>query len=148
MKERIKIILLVIAAILVLALIAVVSVRIYHNAQKFHVPGQNERQMVEPDVHSWMTVEEIAAKYETSTSAVFEAFNIQPESGDDKLTLRDLKNKYGKSRDEMLQGLDKIITSSGPPPGPPPDSSSEHSPGPGSDSSTAPGPATDKGSSP
>ena len=128
MKKHWKAILLVIAALIVLALIFALSIRIYHNAQGFHLPGPEDRQMGEPNIHSWMTVEEVASKYETTPDAVFQAFNITPEAGDERLSLRKLKEKYGKTREEMQAGLDQIITSSGPPPGPDTDAPKEITP--------------------
>lgn len=159
MKQQWKTVLLVVAALIVLALIALLSVRIYHSAQGFHLPGPEDRHMGERDMHSWMTVEEVASKYKTTPEAVFAAFSISPEAGDEKLTLRSLKDKYGKSREEMQKGLETIINSAGPPPGEPPDQNGngssqepadQNSPGqsdkdPGKDSGNQPPPANDKG---
>lgn len=133
MKHYWKTAILIIAALIVLALIAVLSVRIFHSAQGFHLPGPEDRHMGERDIHSWMTVEEVAARYNTTPEAVFAAFCIDPEPGDEHLSLRRLKDKYGKSRTEMMTCLDKIKNGSNSKPGEPggeqPEESSRGKPG-------------------
>lgn len=107
MSRRIKIIFL--AALL--ALLAFLIIRqvlvIKGSLQEGHFLKRGENTSL--SVHKWMTVAEIAEKCHLSEKDVFDALQINPEKGDEKLSLRALSKKYSIQPEEMKANLQKII---------------------------------------
>jgi len=55
-----------------------------------------------------MNVEEVARCYQVTTTEVFIALDIDPVPGDEKLSLKDLGNKYHKTGPEMENAFNRL----------------------------------------
>ncbi|MDF9409534.1 hypothetical protein L7E55_14405 [Pelotomaculum isophthalicicum JI] len=109
MNRRLKFFLLIGLIILLTLLIFRQSAIIYHNLHQVELPHNRSRQSSYLQTQKWMTVSEIAQKYNVSEKDVFEALQINPEQGDEKLSLRALRNKYNKSPSEMQSNLRQLL---------------------------------------
>lgn len=105
MKRPVKIALLVVIAILLAGALFWQSLQIRSLYKGVGKPTIENRELGDLHIHNWMTPEEIAQKYGIPVSRVFEALNIEPQPGDEKLPLQQLKGKYHKSREDMRRGL-------------------------------------------
>jgi len=105
MQRTAKITLLVVIAILLTGALFWKSVQIRRLYQGVGKPTLENRDRSDLHIHNWMTPEEIAQKYGIPVIRVFEALNIEPQPGDEKLPLQKLKEKYHKSRDDIRRGL-------------------------------------------
>lgn len=104
------------ALILLLLLIGILIVRqtvgIYHSFRQVKFPTHERREENRPNIHSWMTVSEVADQYGITGEEVFEYLGITPQPGDDKLTLRALREKYEINPDEMQRSLKRMMDNS------------------------------------
>lgn len=110
MKRPVKITLLVVAAILLAGALFWQSIQICRLYKGVEKPALENRERGELHIHNWMTPEEIAQKYGIPVSQVFKALNIEPQPGDERLPLQQLKEKYHKSREDMRRGLMELHT--------------------------------------
>jgi len=94
------------------------SIRIHRMFKQVYRPALEHRQLAEPRIHSWMTVEEIAQRCQVPIERVFSALGISAQPGDEKLPIKKLEEKYGLSRDEVRRGLDSLHNGAASPPGP------------------------------
>lgn len=109
MRKNIKIALsLLIITILVLATIKQ-SFRLYNSINRVQLPTEQSRQLSEFGIYNWMTVTELSKKFNKKEVKVFESLNITPKPEDYELSIMELRKKYKKTPDEMLQGLKNII---------------------------------------
>jgi len=60
-------------------------------------------------IQTWMTVREIADKHNISEKEIFNELDIEPEPGDESLSLRALKKKYRKDKDEMQENTNRLL---------------------------------------
>lgn len=106
MSRRVKIIflaaLLALLAFLIIRQVLVIKGSLHEG--NFLKRGEN----TSLSVHKWMTVDEIAEKSHLSEKDVFNALQINPEKGDEKLSLRALSKKYSIPPEEMKANLQKI----------------------------------------
>lgn len=108
MKRRNRIILLLGLAIVLLFLAGRESYQFFHNIRRLSPPTQETREPFGPNIHGWMKVEEVAEFYHVSPAEVFAALDISPAPGDEKLTLKDLSEKYNKTCPEIEDGLSQF----------------------------------------
>jgi|GEM_PF-1493452 hypothetical protein len=112
MRRRNTIIILLVLAFALLLLAGRESYTLFHSLRHISAPTHETREPFGHGVHGWMTVEEVAKYYHVSTADVFAALNISPAPGDDKLSLKDLGNKYHMTAPDMENALNKLNTSS------------------------------------
>lgn len=109
MSRRLKLVLLIGLIVVLILLIVKQSVIIYHNLHQGEFHPHKSRHSDSLQVQRWMTVSEIAQKYNVPETDVFQALQIDPEPGDAKLSLRALKEKYHKSSFEMQSNLHRLL---------------------------------------
>ena len=102
---------LLIITILVLATIKQ-SIRLHNSIDRVQLPTEQSRQLSEFGIYNWMTVAELSKKFSKKEAKVFELLKITPTPEDYELSIIELRKKYKKTPDEMLQGLKSIIDSS------------------------------------
>ncbi|MEN6389819.1 MAG: hypothetical protein ABFD04_05335 [Syntrophomonas sp.] len=105
MKKPLKITLLLLIVILLVGALFWQSIQIRRLYKGMGKPGVESRELGNIHLHNWMTAEEVAQKYGIPVSQVFTVLNIEPQPGDEKLPLQQLKEKYHKSREDMRRGL-------------------------------------------
>lgn len=105
MKKPLKIALLVVIAVLLVGALFWQSIQIRRLYKGVGRPGVESRELGDLHLHNWMTPEEVAQKYGIPVRQVFKALGIEPQPGDEKLPLQQLKEKYHKSREDMRRGL-------------------------------------------
>jgi hypothetical protein len=110
MRQRWKLFLLTALMLILVVLIARQSLNIFHNIKQIHAPTPQTRQGDAFQIHHWTTVKELAHKYRISENEVFSYLEINPQPGDEKLTLRALRNKYHKTKGEMQTNLNNLTT--------------------------------------
>jgi hypothetical protein len=101
MRRKTKI---VVLSLLAITLLLWASLETFHLYSAFHylkVPNSETREPFGHNVHSWMNVEEAARCYDVTPSEIFTALAIQPETGDEHLSLKHLAEKYHKTPAEM-----------------------------------------------
>lgn len=109
MNRRLKLFLLIGLIILLTLLIVKQSAMIYHNLHQIEFQPHKSRQSSISQTQRWMTVSEIAQKNNLAEKDIFQALQIDPEPGDEKLSLRVLREKYHKSPAEMQSNLHQLI---------------------------------------
>lgn len=105
MKKPVKITLLVVVAVLLTGALFWQSIQIRRLYKGVGKPSMESRELGDLHIHNWMTPEEVAQKLGIPVSQVFNALNIEPQPGDEKLPFHKLKVKYHKSREDMRRGL-------------------------------------------
>lgn len=100
--------LLLFLAILLLLLVGHETYRFYAQISHLDFPTQETRQPLGRHAHGWMNAAELARLYKVPVAEVFAALNIQPASGDEKLALKDLAQKYDKTPDEIETALNQL----------------------------------------
>lgn len=104
-----------VAILVILGLCIVIVLQgnaVNHNLRYVKKPTIQNRRLGNLGMYKWMTVSEIAKKHKVSENNVFKSLGITPKPGDEKLTLMDLRKKYGKSFLEMKKNLRKILQDS------------------------------------
>lgn len=109
MKQRWKLVLLLIIMLLLAILVVQQTASLYGGMKNLHIPSSQSRQDNSITVHKWLTATEVATKYGLSEKEVYGYLQITPEPGDEKLSLRELKNKYRKTPEEMQNNLQRIL---------------------------------------
>lgn len=113
MNSKLKALLLIGLIILFSLFAAKQAFRMYNEAQGLNWPTQETRLNNQLTVQRWLTVQEVAKKYNTTEQQVFIILAINPVPGDEKLSLRELKDKYRKTNEEMQNALQRLIDSQG-----------------------------------
>jgi hypothetical protein len=108
MPRQNRILLLVALAILLLFLVYRESYHLYSELRQLNLPTQQTRQPLGRNAHGWMNAEELARFYKVPVESVFTALNIQPAPGDEKLTLKDLAQKYNKTPAEIDAAINTL----------------------------------------
>lgn len=108
MRQRWKLILLTGLMLVLVALITRQSLNIFQTIKQVHAPTPQTRQGDSFRIHHWTTVQELAQKYRISENEVFNYLKINPQPGDEKLTLRALRKKYNKTPGEMQTNLNNL----------------------------------------
>lgn len=108
MKRNNRIILLLVLAMLLLFFAGRETYHLFHDMSHLSPPTAATREPFGPHIHGWMTAEEVADFYNVSTAELFAAMNIDPAPGDEKLTLKDLIDKYNKTGPEIQDDLNKL----------------------------------------
>lgn len=108
MSKRAKLILLFgIIAVLACGVILQASY-IYKNIHQSGLPVHKSRQAGEVQPQGWMTVVDLSRHFNIPEEDIFQAFQISPAPGDEKLSLRALRQKYHKTPSEMQTGLKQL----------------------------------------
>lgn len=114
MSRRLKLALMIGFMIILASLAVVQSTRVYHSLHQVEFDMHRERRPGD-DVHKWTTVAEAAKSLNISEKEVFDALQIDPAPGDEKLTFRALEKKYSKTPSEMQADLRQLRDSYAPP---------------------------------
>lgn len=105
MRRQTKI---VVLSVLAITLLLWASLETFHLYSAFHhlqIPRSETRKPFGDHIHAWMSVEDLAEHYRVPPAEIFAALDIQPESGDEHLSIRHLAQKYDKSFTEMIAVL-------------------------------------------
>lgn len=108
MGRRNTILVLVGLALILLFLAGRESYQLFHEVRHLNAPTHETREPFGRNVHRWMNVEDVARFYKVTTADVFTALDIEPVPGDEKLSLKDLVNKYHKSASEIEAACNKL----------------------------------------
>jgi hypothetical protein len=108
MRRRTRIGLLVGLAILLLLLAGRESYHFYRELRQLELPTDETREPFGRNVHSWMNAEEMAHFYKVPVEEIFTTLGIQSSPGDEKLTLKELADKYHKSPTEIQNALNAL----------------------------------------
>lgn len=108
MGRRNTILVLVGLAFILLFLAGRESYQLFHEVRHLSAPTPETREPFGRKVHRWMNIEEVARFYNVTTTEVFIALDIDPVPGDEKLSLKDLCEKYHKSGPEMEDAFNKL----------------------------------------
>lgn len=87
------------------------SIKLYSSMNRVQLPTQQSRQLSEFGIYKWMTVGELSKKFNKKEEKVFELLGITPQPEDYNLNITELRKKYNKTPDEMLNGLKSIMHS-------------------------------------
>ncbi|MBP1761771.1 MAG: hypothetical protein H6Q64_1313 [Firmicutes bacterium] len=109
MKQKSRLIILICAAVVLSFFIFRLSVDLLHQAHELHRPNQETRQIGEKRINGWMTPEDIAERYHISDQQIFQALQIEPAAGDEKLSLRKLQEKYHISNKTLHDAIHNIF---------------------------------------
>lgn len=109
MRQRWKLILLSIIIIVLSVLVVRHTLSVYYGFKGLSLPSPLSRQENSITIHRWMTVVEVAERYGLSQQEVFQLLQITPQAGDENLTLRELKDKYDKTSEEMQANVQRIL---------------------------------------
>lgn len=107
MSRRTKIIILTVVLVVLTLLTVRQALIISGTLHEFH--ASRDRGHSSPPLYKWMSVDEVAQKYSLSTGQIFSALGITPEKGDEKLTLRALREKYEIPPEKMRETLERLI---------------------------------------
>ena len=109
MERRSRLILLVCVAVVLLFFIFRLSVDLLHEAHDLHRPNEATRKIGGERIHGWMTPAEVADRYHISDQQIFQALQIKPAAGDEKLPLRKLQEKYQISDQKLHDDLHDLF---------------------------------------
>lgn len=109
MSKKIKIAFSLLIIILLLLATTKQSIKLHNSMNKVQLPTQQSRQLSEFGIYKWMTVGELSKKFNKKEEKVFELLGITPQPEDYNLNITELRKKYNKTPDEMLNGLKNII---------------------------------------
>ena len=88
------------------------TIRVYNSIHNVQLPTQQSRQLSRSGIYNRMTVTDLSIKFSEKEDKIFELLRITPEPADYKLSILELRKKYNKTPDEMLEGLKRIIDNS------------------------------------
>jgi hypothetical protein len=95
-------------AILLLFFVCRESYHFYAELRHLDLPTQQTREPLGRNAHGWMNAPELAHYYQVSVEQVFAALEIEPSPGDEKISLKDLAEKYNKTPAEIEESLKKL----------------------------------------
>jgi len=101
----------VVLSILAIALLLWASLETFHLYSAFHyikMPNTESRKPIGHNIHSWMSIEELSERCQVPPDEMFAALNIEPEAGDEHLSLRHLAVKYNRSPTRMVEVLEQF----------------------------------------
>lgn len=107
MNRRAKVILL--TAVLVLLTLLIVRQVLVISGSLHQVHFSKGGEHTPAALHRWMSIEEIAKKYNVPAKDIFTDLHITPAKGDEKLSLRALKKKYKIPQEVMRAELEGLI---------------------------------------
>lgn len=110
-KKKYLIVILVAASLLIGALLVRQTIGFYHGIRQVHIPSSEKRSDRRPGIHSWMNTSEIAKNLGITEAEVFTALEITPQPGDEKLSLRALRDKYNIPQNEMQKRMQRLVVS-------------------------------------
>lgn len=109
MKKNTQLSILSILFIIIIAVTLRQAFRLRSEFKNVKRPTKESRQLGEMSTHKWITVKKMSIKYKVNEEEIFKTLDITPQKGDENLTLKELKEKYNKSQEEMKANIKKII---------------------------------------
>lgn len=110
MRHPKRILLLIGLVILLLIFVYRESYHFYAELRHLDLPTQQTREPLGRSAHGWMNAPELAHYYQVPVEQVFAALEIEPSPGDEKISLKDLAEKYNKTPAEIEEALKKLNT--------------------------------------
>ena len=89
--------------------IAVQGRAMHREMKQFRVPTKESRKVSKLGTYKYMSVDDLAKRYNVTEGEIFNILKIKPEVGDEKLTLDKLGKKYGKTQEEMRKNTKELV---------------------------------------
>lgn len=109
MNRNEKLSILSILIIIIVILITRQSLSLHRKIRNIKPPTIENRQFGEMSIYKWITVKDLAQRYNLKEEDIFKALQIKPEKGDENIPIGELSKKYNKTPQQTKNNLRKII---------------------------------------